>query len=183
MADDRTDVGLGRGDFRGPGSEWFGRTRKSDQELEQAFLDLRRLLSEGSPALPAVAPPPQFWLHGASHGSAMAAVRLRMNYCFGLFFKDDLDTSRAALECAAQHGLHTALAVSVVANRHPARAQQDAAGVRDVALNLVGGLDECAESVARLVELTGAEEVILGELSSDADDHLTAVDTIGKAIA
>jgi len=183
VAGDRVDAGLGRGDFRGPGGHRFNPYRKDDAELESAFAELRHLLLDGSESMPPVDDPPQFWLHGASTGSAAAAVRLGMRYCFGLFFQDDLDVAASALRYAADHHTPTALAVSVVANRVPAEAHRDAAGVRDVALNVVGGLDECAETVHRLVELTGADEVILGELSSDTDDHLAAISAIGKAIA
>ena len=185
VAGDRVDVGLGRGDFGGPGSHHISAAmRKSDEELERAFTALRRLLLDGCESLAPVAAAPQFWLHGTSRASAALAADLGMNFCFGLFLKNDVDAAVEAFARFADGSPGTAaLAVSVVANRRPKQAAVDAAGVRDVAVNVVGGLDECAETVGRLVEVTGVDEVLLVELSDDPDDHLAAIDHIAGAVA
>jgi alkanesulfonate monooxygenase SsuD/methylene tetrahydromethanopterin reductase-like flavin-dependent oxidoreductase (luciferase family) len=185
FAGDRVDVGLGRGDFGGPGAHHVGPAlRKDDAELDQAFDTLRALLAEGCESLAPTDPMPQFWLHGTGIGSAQCAIDHGMHYSFGLFLRDDVDAAIEAIHHYRERSDGTtALAVSVVANRRPEVAIADAAGVRDVAVNMVGDLDECAEGIRRLIGLTGADEVLLIELSDDTDDHLAAIDFIAKEVA
>lgn len=185
VAGDRVDVGLGRGDFGGPGSHRVEPAlRKNDARLEDAFGELRRLLLEGCESMAPATHAPQFWMHGTSSGSAAVAARLGMHFCFGLFLKNDVDT---AIEAVRRYRDSTdgtvALAVSMVANRDRRKALADAAGVRDVALNLVGEPGECADAVDRLIDMTGADELILAELSDDTDDHLEAVDYMTKSLS
>jgi alkanesulfonate monooxygenase SsuD/methylene tetrahydromethanopterin reductase-like flavin-dependent oxidoreductase (luciferase family) len=185
VAGGRVDVGLGRGDFGGPGAHHVSAAeRKDDAALDSAFSTLRDLLTVGCESLAPAEPAPQFWMHGTGIGSARCAVAHGMHYSFGLFLRDDVDAAAEAVDHYRGHSDGTvALAVSVVANRRAETAISAAAGVRDVAVNLVGDLDECADGISRLVRLTGVDEIILIELSSDLDDHLTAIGHIAKAVA
>jgi alkanesulfonate monooxygenase SsuD/methylene tetrahydromethanopterin reductase-like flavin-dependent oxidoreductase (luciferase family) len=183
MAGPRVDVGVGRGDVGALAAPHFEHSRSADPALEDAIVELREILVHGCASLPATPGPPEFWIHGASLESAELAGRLSMSFCFGLFLCENMSM---AIECtgrARQLGApRTALALTMIAAGQDAVAYRDSLGVRGTALNLVGTMRECVDSIRWVITQTGIDEVVLVDLSSDLACHLDAIDSVAAAI-
>ncbi|WP_231640110.1 hypothetical protein [Micromonospora sp. NRRL B-16802] len=167
----RLDVGIGRG----ASAEFLSRLAKDDQQLDRAVEDLLSTLATGSEVTGPLTEPYELWMHGAGGGSAGTAADAGANYCHGLFLNPDLDTCMRALEKYRARGSSgsTAVAVAVAANADPRRALVDAD--RQPYAVTTGTAADCAETIANVLRLTGADEVILIETSSRRDDHLRAL--------
>ncbi|MDQ3885686.1 MAG: LLM class flavin-dependent oxidoreductase, partial [Actinomycetota bacterium] len=177
----RLDVGLGRGSAIGAGSGALRHLVKNDHELDRALRELVSVLGKGCELVEALGDACQTWLHGAGGRSAELAAALDTHYCHGLFLNPDLDTCLRALQsyrADAASGL-TAVALAVAANTDPARAQADAEA-QPFAVT-AGTPQHCADTMLNVLRMTGANEVIIAEVSADTDDHLRAVDGVYQA--
>ncbi|MBV9845456.1 MAG: LLM class flavin-dependent oxidoreductase [Kutzneria sp.] len=181
---DRLDVGFGRGDVGGPGSEVLNYLRKDNRETDEAIRTIVSILDSGCSWIDPIESSYQRWMHGAGTKSAELAGELRFNYCHALFLNPDLGACLRPLERyrASFPAGRTAVAVALVANDDPAKAKRD--GERDgVVVMCAGSAQRCADTVCALLESTGADEVIITELSSDAKDHHRALKEIFALVA
>jgi alkanesulfonate monooxygenase SsuD/methylene tetrahydromethanopterin reductase-like flavin-dependent oxidoreductase (luciferase family) len=167
----RLDIGIGRG----ASAEFLLHLAKDDEQLDRAFDELTATLAAGSALTGPLAEPYELWMHGAGGGSAGAAAATGANYCHGLFLNPDLDVCLRALEKFRAGGSTgtTAVAVAVAANSDPRQAIADAA--RQPYVVTAGTAEDCVETIANVLRLTGADEVILIEASRRPEDHLRAL--------
>lgn len=181
LAGDRIDVGLGRGDVSGPGTEVLDRRCADDAALDAAVETLFGALAGEQPWIAPCPHPVQRWLHGASERSAQRAARGGHDYCHGLFFDPDLDTCLRALEShrEQQPGARRAVAIAVVANDDPAAADRDAA-IGGVVVDVAGTPAACADRIAELRSLLPIDEVVITEQSRDVGDHRRALAGIAE---
>ncbi len=180
---DRLDVGLGRGDAGGRAASDLSHLRKGESETTEAIETLAATLREGREWLDPLESGYQGWLHGAGYRSADLAARLGFHYCHALFFNPDIDACRTVLRNyrAAFPSGRTAVAVTLVANDDPVTARAD--GTREgVRVNHAGSVRRCADTVRNVVAMTGADEVVVAELSTSPDDHLRALEQLHTVV-
>lgn len=180
----RLDVGLGRGDVRGPGTEVLDRVRKDEDALDQATRTVFDLLETGNDWIDALPGGHQRWLHGAGVRSGALAAAAGAHYCHALFFNPDLPACLATLAAhrAAAPGATRAVALAVVANRDRERARADA-DLQGLLVGCAGSPEDCAERVLALLEHDDVDEVVLSEQSSRPDDHEQALRSIAALVA
>lgn len=179
---DRLDVGLGRGAVGGPGTEVWDYLRKDDAGTDHAITTIVSVLDSGCAWIDPLGSGYQRWMHGAGGRSAALASSLGFDYCHGLFLNPDEDTCLQALDSHRATG-RTAVAIAVVANPDVATARSDAAAHRGVQVACAGTAEQCAETVLRLLATTGADEVVIAELSREAGDHLDALSAVFEQVA
>ncbi len=182
---DRLDVGLGRGDVADDAAKALAYLRKDDAGTRLAVTTITRVLDLGCSWISPLGAPYQRWLHGAGITSAVSAGEWGFDYCHALFLNPDLDACLTALE---QHrndypAGRRAVAVALVANSDPVRARVDSAAQRGVQVACAGTAEQCAATVTALLELTGADEVVIAELSRDGADHRAALASIYDGVA
>lgn len=175
----RLDVGLGRGDVRGPGTHVLDSLRKDEDALDQATRVLFELLDHGNAWID---PPPgghQRWLHGAGSRSAELAGGSRSSYCHALFFNPDLGACLDALAAhrAAAPAATRAVALAVVCNRDRDRALADA-DLQGIQVGCVGSPEDCVAHLLTLLAHDEVDEVVLTEQSARAGDHEDALRSI-----
>ncbi|WP_159941590.1 MULTISPECIES: LLM class flavin-dependent oxidoreductase [unclassified Nocardiopsis] len=180
---DRLDVGFGRGDVSGAAATDLAHLRERGEDVGAAIDTTLALLRGGAEWIDPVDTGFQLWSHGAGTRSAGIAAKAGVNYCHALFFNTDVDACVRTLDAyrAAHPAGRTAVALALVANDDAATARADSLrhGVR---VNCAGTADQCAEAVHRVLALTGADEAVVTELSSDPDDHLRAVSEVFAAV-
>jgi alkanesulfonate monooxygenase SsuD/methylene tetrahydromethanopterin reductase-like flavin-dependent oxidoreductase (luciferase family) len=179
---DRLDVGLGRGDVSGAARIALEGARADDAGTLQNARTIMSLLDDGCSWIDALGTPYQRWMHGAGITSAQQAGALGFDYCHGLFLNPDLDMCRTALD-THQHafpGGRRAVAIVVVANADPVRAQADGAAQGFVNVTVAGTAPDCAAEIVGLMQATGVGEVVIAELSQDIADHRTALADIAQ---
>jgi alkanesulfonate monooxygenase SsuD/methylene tetrahydromethanopterin reductase-like flavin-dependent oxidoreductase (luciferase family) len=180
---DRLDVGFGRGDVSGGAAEDLAHLRERGEDVGAVIDATVALLRGGAEWVDPVDTGFQLWSHGAGNRSAEIAARTGTHYCHALFFNTDVDACVSTLRAyrAAHPGGRTAVALALVANDDPATARADSLrqGVR---VNCAGTADQCAEAVHRVLAITGADEAVVTELSSDPEDHLRAVEEVFAAV-
>ncbi|MFH8386457.1 LLM class flavin-dependent oxidoreductase [Kitasatospora sp. NPDC018058] len=179
------DLGIGRGDFGGPGSEILDHLRKSDRQFTAALDQLLELLDTGSPAIAPLDLPHERWMHGAGGGSAEVAGKLGLNYSHGLFLNPNLDACLQQFETYRSlrpDSGTTAVAMTVLTSDRSAATITDAHR-RPVVVNCAGSVEECAQAVVRVQRMTGADEVVIAEVSQDPVAHSRAVKDIYEAVA
>lgn len=182
---DRLDVGLGRGDVGGAARTALAGVRTDDAgTLANAKL-IMSLLDDGCSWIDPVGTPYQRWMHGAGITSAQQAGALGFDYCHGVFLNPDLDMCRTALDThrRAFPGGHRAVAIVVVANADPLRAQADGAAQSHVNVTVAGTAQDCAATIVALMQSTGVGEVVIAELSQDIADHRAALADIAEHTA
>ncbi|PKW16098.1 LLM class flavin-dependent oxidoreductase [Saccharopolyspora spinosa] len=181
---ERLDVGFGRGDVIGPCAEALDHLRKDDVGTDAAIGTVISLLDSGCEWIDPLETPYQRWMHGSGTRSAALAGRAGFYYCHALFFNPDVDACTRTLDAyrAAFPAGRNAVAIGVVANDDPRRAKEDSLrfGLR---INCVGSAEQCADAIHRLRAMTGADEVIITEQSSDPEDHRRALTDIFAAVA
>jgi alkanesulfonate monooxygenase SsuD/methylene tetrahydromethanopterin reductase-like flavin-dependent oxidoreductase (luciferase family) len=179
----RLDVGFGRGDVSGGAADDLAHLRDRGADVGAAIDATVGLLRGGSSWVDPVDTDFQLWSHGAGTRSAESAGRTGTDYCHALFFNPDVDACVGTLDAyrAAHPGGRTAVAMALVANDDAVTARADSVrqGVR---VNCAGTADQCADAVHRVLAITGADEVVVTELSSDPDDHLRAVEEVFTAV-
>jgi alkanesulfonate monooxygenase SsuD/methylene tetrahydromethanopterin reductase-like flavin-dependent oxidoreductase (luciferase family) len=171
---DRLDIGLGRGTV-GPNSTLLRRLLKDDDALDRDVRELVDILRDGCDLVEPLGVPYQTWLHGTSGRSAALAAELGTSYCHALFLKPDLDVCLSAMEAyreAAPSGT-SAVALAVAANADPAKALADAR--RQPYAVTAGSPEDCAATVLNAMRMSGADEVVIAETSSDPEDHFQAL--------
>ena len=181
---DRFDLGFGRGNVGGAVAKALSHLRKDDQELEAAIDQVVSILDDGAEWIEPVGGDYQLWLHGAGSRSAVLAGKLGFSYCHALFLNPDIDVCErqfAEYRTLAPSG-RTAVALTVIANRDPARAMLDAFA-QPLHVNCAGTPADCARTVVNALRMTGADEVIIAELSDAADDHFAALTEIFALVA
>ncbi|WP_411573561.1 LLM class flavin-dependent oxidoreductase [Streptomyces fradiae] len=182
----RLDIGFGRGDFGGRGSERVHHLRKTDRQLDEALDTVMALLAPGADGgVEPLAGDWEGWLHGTGTSSARAAGRLGFHYCHALFLNPDLDACLAGFDAYASHLTgrgHTAVALALVANPDPGRAMADAQQ-QSFPVNCAGTPEECALAIRGALRATGADEVVIAELSTDREDHLRALAALYELVA
>ncbi|PDP87095.1 LLM class flavin-dependent oxidoreductase [Glycomyces fuscus] len=180
---DRLDVGFGRGDVSGGAAEDLAHLRERGEDVGAAIDTTVALLRGGAEWIDPVDTGFQLWSHGAGNRSAEIAARTGTHYCHALFFNTDVDACVSTLRAyrAAHPGGRTAVALALVANDDAATARADSLrqGVR---VNCAGTADQCADTVHRVLAITGADEAVVTELSSDPEDHLRAVEEVFTAV-
>ncbi|MGW4034067.1 LLM class flavin-dependent oxidoreductase [Streptomyces sp. NPDC004838] len=177
------DLGIGRGDFGGPGSESVDHLRKNDTQFSAALDLLTSLLDSGSAALEPLTLPYERWMHGAGGGSAEIAGKLGFNYCHGLFLNPNLDDCLRQLEtyrALRPDGGRTAVAMTVLTSDRWATAPN--VRRRPMVLNASGTIQTCAEAILRVGRMTGADEIIVAEVSQDPALHQKAVTGLYQAV-
>lgn len=181
---DRLDVGLGRGDVRGPGTEVLDPIRRNEDALDQATLIVTELLDHGNAWIDPPIGGYQQWMHGAGFKSAQVAGDLGLNYCHAMFFNPDLNTCLETLQAHRQtHPLGVrAVALGVIANPDPEIARSEA-DLRGVVISRAGTPDECVEQILELLSYDLIDEVIITEQSATAQAHLAAISDIGRSLA
>lgn len=180
---DRLDVGFGRGDVGGGAAADLAHLRKGDPDAAEAVRTVVSVLRDGRTWLEPLDTGYQGWLHGAGYRSAELAAEIGFNYCHALFFNPDIDACRTVVGKyrAAFPGGRTAVALTLVANDDPETARAD--GTREgVRVNCAGPVRQCAETVRNVLALTGADEVVIAELSTSGDDHLRALERLHGAV-
>lgn len=185
FCDGRLDVGIGRGDFGGPGSERLNYLRKDDRQLQEAIDTVLALLAQGSSAFAPLTVPYELWLHGTGTGSAALAGALSANYCHALFLNPNVDACLRGLDAyrsASRSPGRTAVAISVVVNRDLGKAMSDAAR-QPFPMTCAGTPEECALTVTSVLSMTGADEVLVAELSAEGSDHLAALTALIDRVA
>ncbi|MEV0828981.1 LLM class flavin-dependent oxidoreductase [Nonomuraea rubra] len=179
---DRLDVGLGRGTV-GPNSDLLRHLLKDDDALDGDVRELARILRDGCELVEPLGSPYELWLHGTSGRSAVMAAELGASYCHALFLKPDLDVCLRAMDdyrAGASPGT-TAVALAVAANTDPARALADAR--RQPFAVTAGSPEDCAATVLNALRMSGADEVVIAETSSDPDDHFRALKEIHAIVS
>lgn len=180
---DRLDVGFGRGDVSGEAADDLAYLRERGEDVGAAIDTTVALLRGGSKWIDPVDTGFQLWSHGAGTRSAEIAARNGTHYCHALFFNTDVDACVDTLDAyrTSHPGGRTAVALALVANDDAVTARVDSLrqGVR---VNCAGTADQCAEAVHRILAITGADEAVITELSSDPEDHLRAVEEIFTAV-
>lgn len=179
----RLDIGLGRGDVGGPPARLVAHLRKSDEQVASAFEDFPGLIAEYGEVVEPLPGGCQVWLHGSGIKSAELAVKLGFNYCHALFLNPDVDVCARALR-HHREGIpdaRTAVALTVAVNPgNEARTQEDdRIGLR---ISCAGSADDCARMARRAVALTGADELVVAEMSGDRARHLLAVEQLHAAL-
>ncbi|WP_026316987.1 LLM class flavin-dependent oxidoreductase [Actinokineospora enzanensis] len=180
----RLDIGIGRGDFGGPGAELLDGLRKGDAALTDAMDRLFEVLDNGCEWIPRLGIPAERWLHGTGTGSSELAAERGLSYCHALFLNPDIDTCLDALRryrSGPRATGRTAIAVAVVANDDTAVAAADACRP-PFAVNCAGSVRECARMIRRLVDLTGVDDVLVTEMSAHPPDHFRAIEAIRHAV-
>lgn len=174
---DRLDVGLGRGEVAGAAAQALAYLRKDDAGTRRAVTTITGALDGDCPWIDPLGAPYQRWLHGAGTTSAVTAGELGFDYCHALFLNPDIDACLGALERhrSGHPAGRRAVAVAVVANADPVRARIDSAAQRGVQVACTGTAEQCAATVTALLELAGADEVVIVELSRDGADHRAAL--------
>lgn len=179
----RLDIGIGRGGFGGRGASLLKHLFKDDAQLDRALPELVSALASGNALVAPLDVPYQLWLHGAGGGSWALAAELGANYCHGLFLNNDVDVCTRALDgyrAKAPLGT-TAVAVALAANADRARALADA---RRQPMEVIAGTpEECATTLVNVLTLTGADEVVIAELSSRPEDHYDALRHLHALVA
>lgn len=182
---DRLDVGFGRGDVGGPAAESLRPLRKDDEDTDRAITLISSILENGCDWIDPLGAPCQRWLHGAGTRSAALAARAGDNYCHALFLNPDLDACLRPL--AAYRDAHptgtSAVAIAFVANPDAATARADSVQHRGIHIACAGTAEQCAVTVTTLLELTGVDEVVIAELSSDPGDHHRALRAVFDHVA
>jgi alkanesulfonate monooxygenase SsuD/methylene tetrahydromethanopterin reductase-like flavin-dependent oxidoreductase (luciferase family) len=178
----RLDVGLGRGGVAGPGTDVLLSRQKDDEELGRALRDLVEALESGSELVEPLGVPYEGWLHGAGHRSAVLAAELGWNYCHALFLNADVDACAATLRAFRESSSSgtAAVAIALAVNNDPSKAAVDAR--RQPFAVIAGTPRECAETVWNVRRMTGADEVVIAEVSRDAGDHRRALKEIFAAV-
>ncbi|CAM3507260.1 LLM class flavin-dependent oxidoreductase [Nocardiopsis gilva] len=181
---DRLDVGFGRGDVAGSAADALAYLRKGGDATDEAIRTVVSVLDDGRDWIDPLDTPYERWLHGAGTRSAELAGEMGFNYCHALFFNVDVDACTRTLNSyrAAFPNGRTAVAAALVANDDPVIARTDSirAGIK---VNCAGTAEQCAAAVCKLLELTGADEVVITEMSRSADDHLRALKEIFGLVA
>jgi alkanesulfonate monooxygenase SsuD/methylene tetrahydromethanopterin reductase-like flavin-dependent oxidoreductase (luciferase family) len=173
----RFDLGFGRGNVGGAAAKALSYLRKDDQQLEVAIEQVVSILDEGTEWIEPIGSDYQLWLHGAGSRSAVLAGKLGFSYCHALFLNPDIDVCErqfAEYRTLAPNSGKTAVALTLIANRDPARAMLDAFA-QPHHVNCAGTAADCARTVVNALRLTQADEVIIAELSSAPDDHFAAL--------
>ncbi|WP_169846689.1 LLM class flavin-dependent oxidoreductase, partial [Rhodococcus marinonascens] len=183
--DGRLDIGFGRGDVGGPGSDIVASLRKDDAGYERALDLVTTLLDRGHDLLDPLSIPHERWMHGKASRSAELAAARSFNYCHALFLSPDLETCTAAIASYRQNTRNasgrTAVAITLVVNDDTDRARLD--GQRQpYRVNFTGALIEAVDMIQWVAATTGADEVILAELSEDPECHLESIQEIGRAL-
>jgi alkanesulfonate monooxygenase SsuD/methylene tetrahydromethanopterin reductase-like flavin-dependent oxidoreductase (luciferase family) len=181
---DRLDVGFGRGNIAGSAAQALRHLHKDDRELERAFETVISVLDEGTDWIEPIGVRYQRWMHGAGGRSATTAGKNGFNYCHALFLNPDVDTCIAALaahRALAPPSARNAVALTLVANRDPAVAVHDAVRQPHF-VNCAGTVADCAATVANVLRMTEADEVVLAELSASPEDHHRALREIFDAV-
>ncbi|GAA4880463.1 hypothetical protein GCM10023222_42050 [Saccharopolyspora cebuensis] len=184
FAGDRLDVGFGRGDVSGPAATALAGLRKDDVATEAAIGTAVAALRGGCDWIDPLEVPCQMWMHGAGTRSAELAARWEFHYCHAMFFNPDLDACASTLARyrAGFPGGRTAVAVAVVANDDARTARTD--GLRaGISVGCAGTARQCAATIEALLDGSGADEVVLTELSRDAGDHHRALRDIHAHVA
>ncbi|WP_083922362.1 LLM class flavin-dependent oxidoreductase [Nocardiopsis halotolerans] len=179
----RLDVGFGRGDVSGTAAEDLAHLRDRNADVGATIERTVALLRGRAEWIDPVDTGFQLWSHGAGTRSAETAGRTGAHYCHALFLNTDVDACVSTLGAyrAAHPAGRTAVALALVANDDPVRARTDSLrpGVR---VNRAGTAEQCADTVHRVLDITGADEAVITELSSDPEDHLRAVEEIFAAV-
>jgi alkanesulfonate monooxygenase SsuD/methylene tetrahydromethanopterin reductase-like flavin-dependent oxidoreductase (luciferase family) len=177
LCGDRFDLGFGRGNVGGSAARALGYLRKDDQQLEAAIEQVVSILDEGTDWIEPIGADYQLWLHGAGSRSAVLAGKLGFSYCHALFLNPDIDVCErqfAEYRTLAPNSGKTAVALTLIANPDPVRAMLDAFA-QPFHVNCAGTAADCARTVVNALRMTGADEVIIAELSSAPDDHFRAL--------
>lgn len=178
------DVGLGRGDVRGPAQAAVAHLRKDDEQLAADMEILATLLRHGGEALSPLDRDWQLWLHGSGTRSAELAAKLGSNYCHALFFNPDIEQCRAVFEHYRALGGQgaTAIAIAFAAGQPAKRADDD--GIRRWGLRVytLPDADMCARAALRALVISGAQELVIAELSADPVQHLDRITEIHSSL-
>ncbi|NUR58808.1 MAG: LLM class flavin-dependent oxidoreductase [Catenulispora sp.] len=178
------DVGLGRGDVRGPAEGAVAHLRKDDEQLAADLDALAAMLREGGEALPPLAGNWQLWLHGSATTSAELAAKLGANYCHALFFNPDIEQCRAAFRRYRELGGQgaTAIAVAFAAGQPGKTTDEDATRRWGVRVSMLPDADMCARTALRALAISGAQELVIAELSPDPAQHLDRITEIRSSL-
>lgn len=173
---DRLDVGLGRGDVRGPGTEVLDDVRRDEAALDAATELVFSLLRTGNQWIEPPAGSFERWMHGAGTRSAEIAAAQGFDYCHALFFNPDREAARDTLH--RHHRAHPdgrrAVAIALVSNDDRGRARADAQ-LQGIVINRCGTAEDCAELIIELLDDDLIDEVVINEQSADLDDHYRAL--------
>ena len=180
---DRLDIGLGRGDVRGPGTEVLDGVRKDEAALDEAVAVISALIERGNAWIDPVGGAYQQWMHGAGFRSAEVAATMGLDYCHALFFNPDLSAALRTLEthAAAHPSGRRAVAIGVVANPDPQRAEADSR-LGGIKITVVGSAEECSEQILDLLDRPVIDEVVITEQSARIEDHHRALDQIADLV-
>jgi alkanesulfonate monooxygenase SsuD/methylene tetrahydromethanopterin reductase-like flavin-dependent oxidoreductase (luciferase family) len=178
------DVGLGRGDVRGEAGPAVAHLRKGDERLATDITGLATLLREGSEALPPLEGDYQLWLHGSGIASAELAGVLGFHYCHALFLNPDIEQCRTAFSryrAAGGRG-STALAVAFALGGAPVE-EAEASRRWGLIVNMPGDARDCARVALRALAISGADDLVIAELSDDPGQHLRGIAEIPASLA
>ncbi|HEY1623288.1 MAG TPA: LLM class flavin-dependent oxidoreductase [Streptosporangiaceae bacterium] len=173
------DAGLGRGDVK---ASALGHLRKDDERLAGDIAYLATLLREGNEVLPRLDGDYQMWLHGSGIVSAELAGKLGFNYCHALFFNTNIGQCKAAYaRYRAAGGRGTTAIALAFAIGDP---MSEAEAIRRWGLNVTVRADagECARVAMSARALSGADEIIIAELSEKPEQHLRAIQEIHSVV-
>lgn len=178
------DVGLGRGDVRGPAEGAVAHLRKDDEQLAADMDALATMLREGGEALEPLAGDWQLWLHGSATVSAELAAKMGAGYCHALFFNPDIEQCRAAFRRYRELGGQgpTAIAVAFAAGQPGKTTDEDATRRWGVRVSMLPDAEMCARTALRALAISGAQELVIAELSPDPAQHLDRITEIRSSL-
>jgi alkanesulfonate monooxygenase SsuD/methylene tetrahydromethanopterin reductase-like flavin-dependent oxidoreductase (luciferase family) len=178
---DRLDVGLGRGDASGPGTEVL--TRHDEAATDAAMHTVVSVLEHGCGFVDPVGGTFQRWLNGSGERSARLAGEWGFDYCHALFFNPDLDACLRPLAAyrKANPAGRTAVAVALAINEDPQRAREDGV-LRGISVNCIGTAEQGAAMLLYLLSSELIDEVVITEQSTDPADHLAALTRLAELV-
>lgn len=180
---DRLDVGFGRGDVSGAGTEVLDPIRKDGDATDAAMQTAVALLERGSEWIDPIDGTFQRWLHGAGYRSAELAGAWGFDYCHALFFNPDFDACLQPLTAhrEAHPAGRRAVAVALACNDDPQQARADGM-LRGIKVNCIGTAEQGAAMICHLLAHELIDEVILIEQSSRAEDHYAALSDLAVLV-
>jgi len=178
------DVGLGRGDVRGPAEAETAHLRKDDERLAVDMATFAAMLRDGSEGLAPLEGDWQLWLHGSATRSAELAAKLGASYCHALFFNADIEQCRAAFKRYRAYGGQgaTAIAVAFAAGQPARRVDEDGWRRFGLRVNQMSDAAMCARAALRAVVISGAQELVIAELSAEPETHLSRIAEIHSSL-